>query len=54
MSEIKKNHTREFILWPQKWAAYNLPDLFDWEIHPFQPDQTDNIPSEPGIYRFVI
>ena len=50
----KKNHTIEFILWPQKWGAYNLLDLFDWEIHPFQPDQIENIPREPGIYSFVI
>lgn len=50
----RKIHTREFILWPQKWTAYNLPDLFDWEIHPFQPNQIKNIPSEPGIYSFVI
>ena len=50
----RKIHTRKFILWPQKWAAYNFPDLFDWEIHPFQPDQIENIPIEPGIYSFVI
>ena len=50
----KKIHTHKFILWPQKWEAYDLPDLFDWEIHPFQPNQIENIPCEPGIYSFVI
>lgn len=47
-------HRYTFSLWPQQWVAYNLPDLFHWEIHPFQRDQTENIPSEPGIYSFVI
>lgn len=47
-------HRYTFSLWPQQWVAYNLPDLFRWEIHPFQRDQTENIPSKPGIYSFVI
>jgi hypothetical protein len=47
-------HRYTFFLWPQKWSAYNLSDQFDWEIHPFQPDQVENIPSEPGVYSFVI
>ena len=47
-------HRYTFSLWPQQWAAYNLPDLFQWEIHPFQRDQIENIPNKPGIYSFVI
>ena len=47
-------HRYTFSLWPRQWAAYNLPDRFNWEMHPFQQDQIENIPSEPGIYSFVI
>ena len=49
-----KTHNCTFVLWPQKWEAYNLPYPFNWEIHPFQRDQIENIPREPGIYSFVI
>ena len=47
-------HRYTFSLWPQQWMAYNLPDQFHWKIHPFQRDQIENIPREPGIYSFVI
>ena len=47
-------HDYTFVLWPQQWAAYNLSDPFNWEIHPFQRDQVEKIPSDPGIYSFVI
>ena len=43
-----------FSLWPQKWGAYNFSDPFNWEIHPFEQDQTNEIPHEPGIYSFII
>jgi hypothetical protein len=43
-----------FFMSPQRWAAYNLADPFNWEIYPFQQDQVENVPSEPGIYSFVI
>ena len=49
-----KAHSCTFILSPQRWKSYNLPDAFNWDIHPFQPDQIGNIPNEPGIYSFVI
>ena len=47
-------HRYAFFLVPEKWETYNLSDPFNWEMHPFQPDQAENIPSEPGIYSFVI
>ena len=47
-------HRYTFSLWPRQWAAYNLLDQFHWEIYPFQQDQSENIPREPGIYSFVI
>lgn len=47
-------HDYTFFLWPRQWAAYNLLDLFNWEIHPFQQDKVDEIPIEPGIYSFII
>ena len=47
-------HSWTFCLWPKKWTTYDLPDPFNWEIHPFHRDQIDNIPNEPGIYSFVI
>ena len=47
-------HAPDFVLWPRQWAAYNLLDLFNWEIHPFQQDKVDEIPIEPGIYSFII
>lgn len=49
-----KAHRWFFRLWPRQWAAYNLPDSFNWEIYPFQHAQIENIPSQPGIYSFVI
>lgn len=49
-----KAHSCTFCLLPQEWEAFNLPDAFDWEIHPFQQEQVEHIPSEPGIYSFVI
>jgi len=39
---------------PQQWAAYNLSDSLNWEIYPFQQDQIENIPNQPGVYSFVI
>ena len=51
---VLSSYKRDFFLVPQQWAAYNLPDSFKWEIHPFQLDQVENIPSKPGIYSFVI
>ena len=47
-------YERDFILSPKQWVTYSLPDSFNWEIHPFQPDQVEKIPSKPGIYSFVI
>ena len=47
-------HHYTFFLWPQKWSAYSLSDQFNWETHPFQANQVRNIPSEPGIYSFII
>ena len=47
-------HRWSIPLWPQQWAAYNLPDSLNWEIYPFQRDQIENIPSQPGVYSFVI
>jgi hypothetical protein len=47
-------HDYTFFLWHRQWAAYNLSNPFNWEMHPFQRDQTDKIPSDPGIYSFVI
>ena len=49
-----KIHKVCFSLWPQKWEAYSLCDPFNWQIHPFEPDQTDEIPRQPGIYSFLI
>ena len=49
-----KIHRWPFTLWPQLWRAYSLPDSFNWEIYPFQRNQIGNIPSQPGIYSFVI
>ena len=49
-----KAHIWHFTMWPRRWESYNLPDQFNWEIHPFQQDQIDNIPNQPGIYSFVI
>lgn len=49
-----KINSCDFVLWPQKWEAYNLRYPFNWEIHPFQREQINNIPNEPGIYSFVI
>ena len=47
-------HAPPFVLWPQQWAAYNLSDLLNWKIYPFQQDRIDEIPSDPGIYSFVV
>lgn len=47
-------HTWPLTMWPRRWRSYNLPDKFNWEIHPFQTDQVNNIPNQPGIYSFVI
>ncbi|MDE0484515.1 MAG: GIY-YIG nuclease family protein [Candidatus Poribacteria bacterium] len=49
-----KAHIWHFTMWPKRWISYNLSDQFNWEIHPFQQDQKDNIPNQPGIYSFVI
>ena len=49
-----KAHTWPLTMWPQRWASYNLPDQFNWEIYPFRRDQTNNIPNQPGIYSFVV
>lgn len=38
-------HDYRFVLWPQQWAAYNLSDLFNWEIYPFQQNQIKEIPK---------
>lgn len=47
-------HCLPFVLWPRQWATYNIKELLTWEIHPFQPDQTDEIPRNPGIYSFIV
>ena len=41
-------HQLKFFLWPRQWASYNLPYLFNWEIHPFKSDQARHIPRKPG------
>ena len=49
-----RDHQYTFSLWPKQWAAYDFQDSFNWKSHPFQQNQKNNIPSQPGIYSFVI
>ena len=49
---IENSYT--FYLLTRNWQSYNLSDSFAWESHPFQKDQLKHIPSESGIYSFVI
>ncbi|MDE0011698.1 MAG: hypothetical protein OXU36_11150 [Candidatus Poribacteria bacterium] len=47
-------HDYTFFLWPRQWTNYNLSGPFNWEIHPFEQNEADEIPIEPGIYSFII
>ena len=42
-------HDYTFFLWPRQWAAYNLLDLFNWEIHPFQQDKLTRYQLSQGF-----
>ena len=45
-----------FYLWPRLWAEYSDSHNwnFDWHFCQFNETQIDNIPTEPGIYTFVV
>lgn len=47
-------HRYEFFLWPRLWKADAISDSFDWATHPFNHDQIEKIPAQPGVYSFVI
>lgn len=49
-----KAHTHQFILWTKKWSEYqNIHDL-NWRMCPFKDEERANIPTESGIYTFLI
>lgn len=49
-----KANSCTFYLLTREWKNYKLPDLFNWEICPFQSNQRQHIPAESGIYSFTI
>lgn len=49
-----KANSYTFHLLTREWKKFNLPDSLNWQIHPFQEDQKALIPSNSGVYSFVI
>ncbi len=47
-------YRQTFFLWPRQWQAYNLSIQFNWRVVPFKESEAGNVPSEPGIYAFLI
>ena len=50
-----KSSLRWFILWPQKWQSFTR-DLssYTWQEYEFNEATANNIPTEVGVYCFVI
>jgi hypothetical protein len=49
-------HLYRFCLWPKMWKQYadNVHWSLNWQVYPFQDNESDKIPSQPGVYSFII
>lgn len=43
-----------FFLDTRKWRSFRTRYNVDWSFVPFHQDRVDDMPSEPGLYAFVV
>lgn len=47
-------HRKTFMLWPRQWTGYKHASPFDWHVVPFTQTSATGIPTDRGIYAFLI
>jgi hypothetical protein len=49
-------YTIEFLMMPQRWREYlnSAPIDLSWTVLPFDETRANEVPTEPGIYAFVV
>ena len=50
---FKANQTA-FFLDTRKWKSFRTRYNVDWTFVPFHKDRVDEVPTEPGLYAFVV
>ena len=49
-----KTDEQTFFLSPKQWNASSVPPDLDWDWVPFDKDHADAVPSDRGVYAFVV
>ncbi len=49
-----KFYEHRFVLWPRQWNAYGLSVSLEWRVLPFVKASERKIPTEPGVYVFLL
>ena len=47
-------HRHEVVLWPERWAALQLPANLTWTVLPFSPQSAPTISDSAGVYAFLV
>lgn len=45
---------KRFILSPEQWSDYSNPQVLDWQVVKFDSANKAAVPSEYGVYSFVV
>jgi hypothetical protein len=46
-------HKQTLLLWPERWRAFTVT-CPDWDVYPYDVRIAKDIPSEKGVYAFLI
>ncbi|MBN2258339.1 MAG: hypothetical protein JW704_11030 [Anaerolineaceae bacterium] len=49
-----KAHEVRLILWPCRWQLCHVNINLDWQVFDFNNSTINSIPTDPGVYAFVI
>jgi len=49
-----KSHIVQLILWPCRWQQCHINLHLNWQVFEFNPQTINAIPTEPGVYAFLI
>ena len=52
--ESGRIYKQDFLLWKERWEAYDPPTLLNWKCVKFENDSANQIPTAKGVYAFFI
>ena len=52
--KLYKANQTAFFMDTKKWRSFRTKYKLEWDVVPFQADKKGSVPTEPGLYAFVV